>query len=450
MKRILMIVAICFSLQLSAKDELAGYVKLNDTQTLVENISNLGMMLGNPMLSMMATQAISSNPLAMIFGESRTGVGAMIVGIIDNGEICGGCLYPVASTKAEILQNNPDAVESNGVIKVSNELYAVFAKSGDWVGVSSDPRRARAILKYTKLAEKKIGKDIIRAKVTRRALEQSELNSHAKAELLKNVDSFDFSLKMTNAGIDIRHFMTVVKGSNLDKIGDKLLDNSILSNIPSDALYMIAMNKGANSKKVGCDKIIETLKKNGIDISSFISFVCNEGFVDITIDPKSLLSGVKSIKEAKCSGKVNCDVLRADFEALKSSAVEAPSMKRTTVTVRNYKPSAAISSRLINTLPEIQKANNYLVGFVSVNSLLKALESVILENVESAEREQIKTLVFDVLPQDNSAGIAWYSTKKGNKHESLIRISADEIKAIGPAASGIAMMQMMKKVQIQK
>lgn len=445
MKRMLMIVAISFSLQISAKEKLAAYVKFNDSETLIENVSNIGAMLGNPMLSMMATQSLSSNPFAMIFGEPRPGAGSMLVGVIENGEICGGCLYPVASTKADILQNNPNAVESNGVIKVSNEMYAVFAKSGEWLGVSSDPRRARAILKYVKLAEKKIGKDILRAKVTRRALEQCEINSHAKAELLKNMDSVDFSLKMTNAGIDIRFSGTALEGSDLDKVGDKFLDESILSNIPNGAFYMVAMNKGAgSSKKIECDKIIETLKKNGIDISSFVSFVCNKGFLDITIDPKALST------EFKPKDGVNCEVLCADLEALKNSAVEAPAIKRTTVAVKNYNPNASISSRIKKTLPEIKTTNNYLVGFASINSLLKALEPAILEKVESEKRDQIKSIVFDSLPQDNSAGIAWYTTKKGNKHETLIRISADEIKAIGPAASYIAMMHMMKKVQIQK
>ena len=424
---------------LPAKCERVATVQVADTAALVQGISKLGELTGNAMIGMMASQAIAQNPYAEMLDAPREGAGMTFVLFVENGNTDMAVLYPVSISKAQFLKSCEGAVESNGLIKAESSFVA-FSKDGKWAAVGDNPRRARAALKETATAEKKIDGDLVRIRVDNiRAIKDqvsdmlSACGNDKLKEQLDGIASVVAAFKVGNRGLDFRGNLKVTEGSALDKAGKTPLAPGYFSFAGPDAVWAQAAGKNSGTEYFDSADLVKVLAKHGIDISSFYDDKGSEDDKNIgrvVIDVPALVKYFKQFDFDKVDGDKLCD----DIVKLKKGGEENPEMK-CSLAFKGHTPVASVEDRFAHTMPEAKGKNVIGASFLSFGSIMKAVMPVVLAQADKGVKQQLAPLVA-MIPPEAKGGTATICWRDGATYKMLVRISPDEFKALSPLMAG--------------
>ena len=424
---------------LPAKCERVATVQVADTAALVQGISKLGELTGNAMIGMMASQAIAQNPYAEMLDAPREGAGMTFVLFVENGNTDMAVLYPVSISKAQFLKSCEGAVESNGLIKAESSFVA-FSKDGKWAAVGDNPRRARAALKETAIAEKKIDGDLVRIRVDNiRAIKDQVsdmLSACGNGKLKEQIDSIASvvaAVKVGNRGLDFRMSFKVTEGSAFDKTGKTPLDPGYFSFAGPDAIMAQAVAKNVGAEYFDSADLVKVLAKHGIDISSFYDDKGSEDDKNIgrfVIDVPALVKYFKQFD----AGKIDGEKLLEDIGKIKKDGESNPEMK-CSYALKGHKPIASVEERFALTMPEAKGKNVIGASFLSLGSIVKVVMPAVLAQADKNVKQQLSPLVA-MLPPEAKGGTAHIIWRDGATFKMIVRISPDEFKALSPLMAG--------------
>lgn len=426
---------------LPAKCERVATLQIADTASLVQGISKLGEMTGNAMLGMMASQAIAQNPYAEMLDAPREGAGMTFVLFMENGNLETAILYPVSVTKAQFLKSCEGAVESNGLIKAESSFVA-FSKDGKWAAVGDNPRRARAALKETAIAEKKIDGDLVRIRVDNIGAIKDQVSDMLSAcgngklkEQIDSIASVVAAIKVGNRGLDFRTSVKVSEGSALDKAGKTPLAPGYFSFAGPDAVWAQAAGKNSGTEFIDSVDLVKTLAKHGIDVSSFYddkSSELDKNIGKFVIDVPALARYFKQFD----FGKVNGDKLRDDIVKLKRDCGDEE--MKCSIAIKGHTPVASVEDRFAHTMPEAKGKNVAAASFLSLGSIMKVAMPAGLAVADKNVKQQLAPLVA-MIPPEAKGGTAYICWRDGATIKSLVRISPDEFKSLSPLVAGCMM-----------
>ena len=431
---------------LPAKCERVATFQIADTASLVQGISKLGEMTGNAMIGMMASQAIAQNPYAEMLDAPREGAGMTFVLFMENGNFDTAILYPVSVTKAQFLKSCEGAVESNGLIKAESSFVA-FSKDGKWAAVGDNPRRARAALKETAIAEKKIDGDLVRIRVDNiRAIkdqvsdflsfcgdEKQKAQTDKLREQIDSIVGVVAALKVGDKGLDFRMSFKVSEGSAFDKTGKTPLAPGYFSFAGPDAIMAQAVAKNVGAEYFDSADLVKVLAKHGIDISSFYDDKGSEDDKNIgrvVIDVPALVKYFKQFD----AGKVDGEKLLEDIGKIKKDGESNPEMK-CSYALKGHKPIASVEERFALTMPEAKGKSVIGASFLSLGSIVKVVMPAVLAQADKNVKQQLSPLVA-MLPPEAKGGTAHIIWRDGATFKMIVRISPDEFKALSPLMAG--------------
>ena len=431
---------------LPAKCERVATVQVADTAALVQGISKLGELTGNAMIGMMASQAIAQNPYAEMLDAPREGAGMTFVLFVENGNFDTAVLYPVSVTKAQFLKSCEGAVESNGLIKAESSFVA-FSKDGKWAAVGDNPRRARAALKETAIAEKKIDGDLVRIRVDNiRAIkdqvsdflsfcgdEKQKAQTDKLREQIDSIVGVVAALKVGDKGLDFRMSFKVTEGSAFDKSGKSALAPGHFSFAGPDAIMAQVTAKDSGSLEYAdYADVIKVIAQSGIDLSSFYDDKSSEPGKNIfraVVDVPALVKYFTQFDADKFDG----EKFMENVEKIKKAGAN-PETKYS-LALKGHKPIASVEERFALTMPEAKGKSVIGASFLSIGSIMKAVMPVVLAQADKGVKQQLAPLVA-MIPPEAKGGTAAICWRDGATYKMLVRISPDEFKALSPLMAG--------------
>lgn len=424
---------------LPAKCERVATVQVADTAALVQGISKLGELTGNAMIGMMASQAIAQNPYAEMLDAPREGAGMTFVLFVENGNTDMAVLYPVSISKAQFLKSCEGAVESNGLIKAESSFVA-FSKDGKWAAVGDNPRRARAALKETAIAEKKIDGDLVRIRVDNiRAIKDQVsdmLSACGNGKLKEQIDSIASvvaAVKVGNRGLDFRVNLKVTEGSAFDNAGKTPLDPGYFSFAGPDAIMAQVTAKDSGSMEyVDYADVIKVIAQSGIDLSSFYDDKSSEpskNIFRVVVDVPALVKYFTQFDADKFDG----EKFMENVEKIKKAGANPET--KCSLALKGHKPVASVEDRFAHTMPEAKGKSVIGASFLSLGSIMKAVMPVVLAQADKGVKQQLAPLVT-MIPPEAKGGTATICWRDGATYKMLVRISPDEFKALSPLMAG--------------
>ena len=444
-KSFLAVLAVAFTFAVQAEWKVIGTAQVADTVTLAQSISKLGEFTGNAMLGMMAVGALNDLPGTAAFGPARKGAATLYPFFVENGQYEFALLYPVAITKEDFMGRFPDAVESNGLIRVTCPFngsgrsvhYVAFSQDGRWVGMSDKPQQARLALKEITDAEKPLDGDMAKFRIRRRGLDEfvkggeQEMDVRTK-DLVSQVNGVVFGIRVSDKGLDFRGAVKTVEGSELAKVGLKPLAENPLAFAGRDAVFVgaSAENCGYEPVEKCWNEVKPMIEKTGLKLD-WLEFVQTNDVSRFTLDVDGLFACIKSM-EGKADSKIGEKLMEelkqyvAAKDAKKLKA-EGPAIN-CEFTLKGYAGRFLPAQRFAYTLPEVADKKPFSVGFFSVYSLIRA----VLPAIAKVAPDQVPGIeaVIAMLPEEGQGGMAYALWADKGYLRLFVRIGADEFKAV--------------------
>lgn len=468
MKKIIASVVVAFALAAVAAPEKIASVQISDVAGVVSAASKLGEFTGNAMLGAMAAAQLAQNPFAQFFGPGRDGASTLIVVFHDgplpddlsaatNGFSC-AFVYPVTRTKAQFLENFPEAKESDGVIAVNGtgllgKSFVTFTADGKWAVAATEKAVVAAALKEIGSAAKPLGASVLRVRVTAKGVELAvrgfdkfgaEMAKQAGAKqtdveeavkLVKDVygqfAGAVFDLGVTDKGLDIGLAAKPRTGTDFDAIGRKLLPADPLAFAGKDSFLAVAAAEDAgqgDSAKQG-DAFFALLAKYGLDTKKWLSREKTAGGEKFTLDFDGAVSYFKG-EGAAAFGKIDPQKFMEEFSALspKKFEVKGPAYSGS-FALKGETFATSAAERFAKILPEAAAKKPYAVQMLSLYALARKLAPKAVELADEDERQILKPMLA-ALPPAGEGGTAVVGWREKDVIRGLIRVSPDEIRGI--------------------
>ncbi|MBR1921459.1 MAG: hypothetical protein IJ829_05590 [Kiritimatiellae bacterium] len=488
MKRLLSSVLAAVSLSAFAAWERIGSLQVADMATQGDAIARLGSYMGNPLAAAGMAAAIADMPTIKFFGPMRPKTPMAFVlywGAEDAASAATnalGCLeyaflYPMSISKAEFLKRHDGAVETNGVVFVKggvfddSDTYVVFSPDGKWAGASDKVEQATLALAEIALAEKPLAGDALRLRLDEKAFAKlgeviGEAESKAEAEgvhvkidkqsldVLKAVRAFACGIRVSDAGIDLRGSTRFAKDSEAASFGLKPLAANALAFAGRDAVSASAWAEDSGMRGMSgkdWDDLFDIFKRNGADLSRFISRAALPGGDKFTVDFAAIMKAVKETTDKgedameKMSGKLEkvVEELVPRFGSTKCSKGPAYACA---VSLKGVEPQWPVAERFAETLPEAAGKPVSAVWFYSLSSILRAAASEALVLVPEEQRAVMKPML-DQFCAETKRGVAGMLWQKDGAQRFFFRISADEFRTVGSRVSSAMMFGVSSSVQ---
>ena len=490
-KSVSLVAAVSLSLASFGALEKVGTLQLADVDSLVKGISTLGEFTGNPMLGIMASQAVWKIPQIRLFGNGRPGEAMAYVAYAEtDGKSCAienlrfATLYPVAQSKQDFTAAHPDAVEEGGVLRMHKDgdnsfAFVAFSDDGKWASAGEDRDSVVRALEDIKSASRKMEGTIVRLSLPRRGLsafaelaeEASKLTDDASkvaktssevektqallakmreqrqqqiATVVSNFTDCVIGIGASDRGLDVRFALKPVKGSAYDGIGRKTLPSDWIS-YTSTAVF--AADSAAclyNNADVTWDEIAAVLAKYGIDCSFVSHKRLSEASDMYTIDAAAACAAIKKVSENAEKISKDGDGLFMDLLAFTNRFSSIPDPGKHAhggaLVLKGFKPIADVQTRFERTLPEAKRKPLFSRCFLSYYSAFKGLVPVILANVEEEQRAMLAPML-NSLPPEGPGGIAMAQWRDGALFRGILRVAPDEFKGL---AAGMTLFTTMK------
>ncbi len=152
-----------------------------------------------------------------------------------------------------------------------------------------------------------------------------------------------------------------------------------------------------------------------------------------TIDAAALVNYLEGDAFEADMEKVDAEKLVADLQKLTEEGQAKASAKgpaaSNSFAVKGFTPKYTLAQRFAKTLPEAKKKPVYSASVISLYTLAKSLVPTILEKVPEPARPQLQEMLA-MLPEESAGAIAAMFYRDGDKFRFILRVSADEIKAL--------------------
>lgn len=458
MKNALFLLTAAVALVAQAEWRTVGTVQVADSVTLAQGLVKLGEFTGNAMLGMMAAGALNDLPGTVAFGPARKGAATLYPFFVENGRNAVALLYPVLITKEAFLGKYSDAIESNGLIRVTCPVfgqvksvnYVAFTPDGKWAGISDNPRQARLAIREVETAERPLDGDMIKVRILRNGID--EFLKGGEQELDENIrDAFSqlggilLGVRVSDRGLDLRGAVKVNEGTEFAKLGQKPLADSPLAFAGRDSVAASAWapDSGQIASVEHWNEIKALVEKTGFRLD-WLEFVSNNAEAKLTADLTKLAMYMKTLKEND-DGKTLDKVI----EAVKEYGIKTGGEKfrargpavNFAFALKGYDGKFLPAQRFAYTLPESAEKKPFAVGFFSLYSFMRTFLPVTLKM--SPETYSGLETVIATLPEEGEGGMAYMAWSDHGMVRYFLRIGADEFKSV--AAGFAAFMGMSAK-----
>ena len=484
MKRLLAAVLAAVSLSAFAAWERIGTLQVADVAAQGEAVGKIGSFIGNPFVTFGMAAAISEMPTIKFFGPARPKASVLVPLYLDGDALAAkpaealeslefAFLYPVSVSKEAFVKMHPGTVPTKSgdalVVKgglfgdEDDKTYVVFSADGKWVGASDKLDQAKLALKEVAAAEKSLDGNVVRLSVNRKAFSAivPALKAAAKdapgltadqLAVIESLRSFAIGLRVTDLGIDIRGSVRFADGSEGALCGLKPLGANPLAFAGKSVVSASAQAENSgNSTQNGVemwDSLVALLKKYGVDVGRFFAVEKKPDSFAMTFDGAALVRYFQDEAEMeKLVSGFDGEKFSKDFQKLVTTAqrkfeAKAPAYSRS-FAIKGFTSEWTASERFAATLPEAAKREPFSVGFFSVSSIVKA---VILSSIKALPEDQralIKPAVeqFAAESKRGVASMCWTQKDQQAAKRFFLRISSDEIRAVGGFVTAAMQMQ---------
>lgn len=478
MRKLIAAAIAAVSLSTFAAWERIGSLQVADVSVQGAAIAKLGTFMGNPLAAAAMAAAIADTPTLKFFGPARDKSPMAFVVFLDGEAFAKdtenaldtlefAVLYPISGTKEEFLKRHEGSSETNGVVTVKGDMfdeedsdavtYVAFSEDGRWAGASDKLDQAKLALAEIPATAKSMNGDVARLRIDEKAFKAlvavAKAAKDADPDLVATLGdskSLSFGIRVSDLGIDIRGALKFAKDSEGDKCGLKPLGQSPFAFAGKDAVYAVAQAEDAGGAGQLTDadwaKMVELLKKNGLDVAKFITLAKSEKGLKMTLDVKEICKA-KDDKDA--FSKFDMEKFLEDAKSLKSNArfsAKSPAYALS-FAIKGFAPQWSVAERFAATLPEAATKKPYSVSFCSLSSILKAVATEAIAVVPEEQRPMMKP-VLDQLGTETKNGCACMLWRQDDAHRIFFRISADECKGFGGLFSAAMMLSMQGGTEI--
>lgn len=507
MKKLLVCLFAAVALTASAAWQKVATLQVADVNSLVQGVNKLGELTGNMMLGTMASTALTELPGSELFGPGRDKTPMTFCLFLDDvklekvladkakagldSPLSYALLYPVRQGKAEFVKSHEGCKETDGVLRVVEDeeidededaTFVAFSKDGKWASMSDKAAQAKLGLEDVRIAERPMKGDLLKLAVTpkgvavvRQLIEkcQAELAKQEKdgdvadamlgvdyvMDVLKGMSALIGGLAIDDTGIVVHASVGTVEGSELAKCGLKALEADPFAFAPKSTLAAVASAADCGQRTFDLEALLKVLAKHGIKTDSFLKIEESQpgNKSVLTVDVPAAVAYGKKNGEA-IAKKFDAKAFQTDFvnafgKPDKFTAANPP--VSSAIAIKGYVSPVSASERFAATLPEAAQKKPFSVQVFSLYSMVKALLPVLLAELDADEREGLEPLVKS-LPPEGKGGIAVAGWRAKDKLNSLMRVSADELKLLSAGVSAFSAYQMQaamkeaKKAQKQK
>ena len=457
MKRIITVAVVAAFSAFASRAEwkTIGTVQLADNVSLAQGVAKLGEFTGNAMIGMMAAGALNEMPGSLAFGPARPGAATLYPFFVENGQYEFAILYPVSIDRDAFLKKYPDAIESNGLIRVSCPIvgkkksvcYVAFSSDGKWAGFSDKPQQARLAVVETAVADKPLDGDMLRVRILRRGLDEfakggeQEMDVKTK-DLVDQLESAVFGLRVSDRGLDFRGALKTRSGTELSKIGANVLATDALSFAGKDSVSACACAAGCSGEPVEktWNEIKPIVEKAGFPLD-WIEFGKQGDNSRFTVDVDKLIADAKA-HEKQSDPKSGEKLLEGLGEYFSSRGQEkfkadGPAVNCETA-LKGYVGRYTPQQRFDYTLPESKNRKPFSVGFCSVYSVIRSVLPACAK--ASPEAFAGSEAVIAAMPAEGQGGLAYMAWTENDTLRYFARVGADEFKAVSAGFAAFAMM----------
>ena len=239
-KTALFAIAVALSMPSFAAKQKVAAVQVADSASLVSASVKFGEMTGNPLGAAIVSGSIVNLPHVKIFGPGADGAAASYVFFAEKGkkgfedDVDFAVVQKAPRSKKEFLKDFPGAKDKDGVITVDSDVFdgeakVVFSKDGAYVAASEDADVAKAALADAAGLTAPMGGRAVKIFVFRdgvagieRAFDEALRESGAAGDglavaakrIIGEVESIEFALAVSDAGLDTGYEMSFKKGSS--------------------------------------------------------------------------------------------------------------------------------------------------------------------------------------------------------------------------------------------
>lgn len=478
MKRLLAPILAAVSLTAFASLERVGSLQVADMPSLGAAVAKVGSFVGNPLATAGMAAAIADMPLMKFFGPMRPGASMVFAVFLDRKELDAnpaaaldgfqpGLLYPITISKDELVKRHAGAFETNGVVVVtggcfggSSRNYVAFSPDGKWIGTSDHAEAAKLMLEAIPVAEKPMDGDVVRLKIDEKgvsaicaAVKASDYADTCQMSVLESLRSVVCGLRVSDLGIDVRGAVRFAEGSEAAKCGLKPLDAQPLAFAGKSAVVASAQAEDCGNASQITDKereaIFALFKKHGIDLAKFYACTKTPYGYACEVD---FGAAIKMFGEdaGKTFENFDAEKFMKDFAEIKPDrpfAAKAPAYAEST-SIRGYAPGWTVADRFAETLPEAAGKQPFSVGFFSLSSVLKASFSHAAALIPEEQRPMLQPMI-EQLAVETKRGCAQMCWTQNGAQRFFARISADEIRCVGPLVTTLTMLGTQSSFQVE-
>lgn len=478
MKRILMAVVAAAVLPALAWEKVAT-VQVTDTVGLMQAVTKLGDMTGNQAIGVLAAAELSKMPCSSFFGAMRPGSSMVLPIFVDEEDESGeevefSVVYPVSLSKEQFLAMHSDAVavgddcwKVKGLplemkSKHGDTSFVKFSADGRWAIASDSLEQVLMSVDEIESAKRPMDSDLVRIallpnffKLLRTEAAKELANERSSAspdketieglEIVKafadNVDAFWVALRVSDLGIELRGGARTLEGTKFAQRFDAAETFGTGAMRGGDALVSyvtLAPADAAANFERAWDAVVTSYTEQKFPISLFVKTDIADHGGKFTFDIVKMAKWCETHEDELEDFDVDKavqDVVRMVGNQPVSDLPYRP--YALSLAFAGYQPKYSAAARLTKVIPEAD--GRALVGAYSfsLTGLAQAILHVALEVADEDGKMTIATLA-PLLPPECEGGVAAIAWRDGRNLRYIVRISADEVKAIGTSAAAIA------------
>lgn len=467
----------------SAAWERVGLFQLAGPSELSKAVALTGEMTGNQMLGTMLAANITQLPGHKFFGPMREDGLMAFPLFIDTSRLAdtddlGSALefavvYPMALPRAEFLKMHPGAVETNGLILVKRNVfsdspgeddddvsYVAFSKDGKWAVASDKPEQVKLAVAEIAPITSPLKGDVCRLRIGGRGMEAvakiygalrksggkgTPCDDRRAKDSFARISGATVALRVNRKGVEMRYTLKTIKGTEMDKCGTVALGDNPLAFAAPSAIWANAASifEEADQAAVWAD-VSRALDKAGLDCGKWIKASFTGRTAAYEIDFARLL---KHAASTNMSAGLDAEALMSEMNAIKAfsekplKAASAPTFA--SLSVSGLTPAMSPAARFLKVLPEAKgrklcsaSAGSFAVVFRPVFQALAA---------QDAESARNLGMIASLMPAECDGGIASMGWREKGALKCIVRISAEEMKALGNVAAACTAAFMAKK-----
>lgn len=473
MRSLLAIAACALAISANAADTPVklGGIQVVETTGLTTAVMKLGEISGNSMLGAMAAAKIAELPSNAFFGPARQS-GSVYLPIYINQEDVAevenvdelddlldcAVVYPMALPKDEFLNMHPTAVETNGLIRVSGEMFAekeewdedsvvhvAFSENGKWMVASSRPDLVALAMADVAFAERPMGDDIVRCDILPRgmAVVRKFVKDDEASRLLEGLDSVSAALRVSDAGVDVYGAYRFLGDSELSKYGEASLPEDPFAFDDGTAVFAVANSYNDQSGLAKLyDGVLAVVATNGLDLASVVTCAETGDTCRVSFDAAAFFrkfAGKESVFD-----RIDTDKICDEINALDTQSPRpADKAYNCVMVMEGYKPRFSASQRFAHVLPELAGKKLCYAYTCSFCAIVQAVVSAGVSTVDDAGKRAELAPFIGLLPKESAGGVAAADWRDGDSVGYIVRLSADELRNIVTGCTAVFTYAMM-------